>query len=263
MTSLAYTLTDSATMLRRQLRHIQRYPSLTAMLIGLPVVLLLLFVYVFGATLGAGLPGGNGDRGAYINYLVPGMLLFSVSGAAQGTAISVAMDTTEGIVDRFRTMAISRASVLTGHVLGSLVQTMLCIAVLIGISLAIGFRPTATPLEWLATAGVLAAVAFALIWLSVALGLLSDSVETASNLPMFLILLPFLGSGFVPTDTMPAGLRWFADHQPFTPITETLRGLLLGSGIGNSALFAVAWCAVISLLSYLWAKRLFHRRAAR
>lgn len=262
MSSLAYTLTDSATMLRRQIRHIQRYPSLTGMLIGLPVILLLLFVYVFGETLGAGLPGGGGDRSAYINYLVPGILLFSVTGAAQGTAISIAMDTTEGIVDRFRTMAISRAALLTGHVLGSLIQTMLCIAVVLAISLAIGFRPTATPLEWFAAAGVLAAIAFALIWLSVALGLVSDSVETASNLPMFLTLLPFLGSGFVPTDTMPAGLRWFADYQPFTPVIETLRGLLLGTGIGNSAAIALAWCAAISLLSYLWAKHSFHKRAA-
>ncbi|MEU8298993.1 ABC transporter permease [Micromonospora sp. NPDC048909] len=261
MTSLAYTLTDSATMFRRQLRHIQRYPSLTGMLIGLPVVFLLLFVYVFGGTLGAGLAGGGG-RAAYINYIVPGILLFTVTGAVQGTAISVAMDMTEGIVDRFRTMAISRASVLTGHVLGSLVQTMLGIAVVLGISLAIGFRPNATAVEWLAAVGLLAAIAFALIWLSVALGLVSDSVETASNLPMFLTLLPFLGSGFVPTDTMPAGLRWFADLQPFTPVIETLRGLLLGSGIGSSAVVALAWCAVVALLSYLWAKRSFHRRAA-
>ncbi|MFI6265244.1 ABC transporter permease [Micromonospora sp. NPDC051006] len=263
MTSLTYTLTDSATMLRRQLRHIQRYPSLTGMLIGLPVVLLLLFVYVFGGTLGAGLAGGSGDRAAYLNYLVPGILLFTATSAAQGTAISVAMDMTEGIIDRFRTMAISRASVLTGHVLGSLVQTMLGFAVVLGVSLAIGFRPNATAIEWLAAAGMFAAIAFALIWLSVALGLVSDSVETASNLPMFLTLLPFLGSGFVPTDTMPAGLRWFADLQPFTPVIETLRGLLLGSGIGSSAVVALAWCAVVALLSYLWAKRSFHRRAAR
>ncbi|MER7892108.1 ABC transporter permease [Micromonospora sp. NPDC094482] len=263
MTSLAYTLTDSATMLRRQLRHIQRYPSLTGMLIGLPVVLLLLFVYVFGGTLGAGLAGGSGDRGAYLNYLVPGILLFTATSAAQGTAISVAMDMTEGIIDRFRTMAISRASVLTGHVLGSLVQTMLGFAVVLGVSLAIGFRPNATAIEWLAAVGMFAAIAFALIWLSVALGLVSDSVETASNLPMFLTLLPFLGSGFVPTDTMPAGLRWFADFQPFTPVIETLRGLLLGSGIGSSAVVALAWCVVAALLSYLWAKRSFNRRAAR
>ncbi|SCG68903.1 ABC transporter permease [Micromonospora coxensis] len=263
MTSLAHTVTDSATMLRRQLRHMQRYPSLTGMLIGMPVVLLLLFVYVFGETLGAGLPVADGDRGAYLDYLVPGMLLFGAAGAAQGTAISIAMDTTEGIVDRFRTMAIARAAVLTGHVLGSLIQTMLCLAVLLGVAVAIGFRPTATALEWLAAAGVLTAITFALIWLSVALGLVSDSVETASNLPMFLILLPFLGSGFVPTDTMPAGLRWFAEHQPFTPVIETLRGLLLGTGIGDSAVYALAWCAAISLLSYLWARRAFHRRAAR
>lgn len=262
MTSLAYTLTDSATMLRRQIRHLQRYPSLTVMLIGLPVVMLLLFVYVFGGTLGAGLPGG-GDRTAYVNYLAPGILLLSAAGAAQGTAISVAMDMTEGIVDRFRTMAISRASVLTGHVLGSLVQTMLCVVVVFAVALAIGFRPTATPVEWLAAVGVFAALAFALIWFSVALGLVSDSVETASNLPMFLTFLPFLGSAFVPTDTMPAGLRWFADHQPFTPVTETLRGLLLGTGIGNSAVIALAWCAAIALLSYLWARRSFHQRAAR
>jgi ABC-2 type transport system permease protein len=150
--------------------------------------------------------------------------------------------------------------VLTGHVLGSLVQSLLCLVVVLGVGLLVGFRPNASPVEWLAVAGLLTVVAFALIWLSVALGLVSDSVETASNLPMFLIILPFLGSGFVPTDTMPAGLRWFAEYQPFTPITETLRGLLLGSGIGSSAVLALGWCVVISVASYLWAKRSYLRR---
>jgi ABC-2 type transport system permease protein len=145
-------------------------------------------------------------------------------------------------------------------VLGSLVQSLLCLIVVLGVGLLVGFRPNAGPLEWLAVAGLLTAVAFALIWLSVALGLVSDSVETASNLPMFLIILPFLGSGFVPTDTMPAGLRWFAEYQPFTPVTETLRGLLLGSGIGGSAVIALGWCAVIAVGSYLWAKRSYLRR---
>jgi ABC-2 type transport system permease protein len=143
-----------------------------------------------------------------------------------------------------------------------MVQTLLGITVVLAVALLIGFRPDATGIEWLAAAGILAAIAFALIWLSVALGLVSDSVETASNLPMFLTILPFLGSGFVPTDTMPAGLRWFAEYQPFTPVIETLRGLLLGTGIGNSAVIALTWSAAISLLSYLWAKRLFHKRAA-
>jgi ABC-2 type transport system permease protein len=260
MTTLAHSFTDSGTMLRRQLLHLRRYPSLTGLLIGMPVIFLLLFVYVFGGTLGAGIGGG---RAAYVNYLTPGILLFTVAGAAAGPAISVASDMTEGIVDRFRSMAISRGSLLTGHVLGSLVQNLLALLAVLGVALLIGFRPNATALEWLAVAGMLTATAFALTWFAVALGMVADSVETASNTPMFLSLLPFLGSGFVPTDTMPAGLRAFAEHQPFTPIIETLRGLLLGSGIGSSAVVALAWCAVISLASYLWARRSYNRRAAR
>ena len=260
MTTPAHTLTDSLTMLRRQLLHLRRYPSLTVLLIGMPVIFLLLFAYVFGGTLGAGI---GGDRSAYVNYLTPGILLFTVAGAAAGPAISVASDMTEGIVDRFRSMAIARGSLLTGHVLGSLAQNFLAVLAVLGVALLIGFRPNATAAEWLATLGVLVATAFALTWLAVALGMAADSVETASNTPMFLSLLPFLGSGFVPTDTMPAGLRTFAEYQPFTPIIETLRGLLLGSGIGTSAVTALAWCAVISLLSYLWARRSYRRRATR
>lgn len=260
MTTLAHTLTDSRTMFERQLLHLRRYPSLTIMLIGLPVIFLLLFVYVFGGTLGAGLGGG---RSEYVNYLTPGILLFTVAGAVAGTAISIAMDMTEGIVDRFRSMAIARASLLTGHVLGSLVQIFIALFFVLGIALAIGFRPNATPLEWLAVLGVLLATSFALTWLAVALGMAADSVETASNTPMFLSLLPFLGSGFVPTETMPAGLRQFAEFQPFTPVIETLRGLLLGTGIGNSAWITLAWCAAISALSYIWAKRKYNQRANR
>ncbi|HWO59974.1 MAG TPA: ABC transporter permease [Umezawaea sp.] len=254
-----HALADSATMLRRQLRHMKRYPSLTFMLAGMPVVFLLLFAYVFGGALGAGIGGPTGGRADYIDYLVPGVILMTVAAAAQGTAISVAMDMTEGIVNRFRTMAISRASVLTGHVLGSLVQTLISMVIVLGVALLIGFRPTATPVEWLAVIGVLVLLTFALIWLSVALGMVSESVETASNLPMPLMLLPFLGSGFVPTDSMPAGLRWFAEYQPFTPVIETLRGLLLGTPIGGSAYLAIAWCVVIALAGYLWAKRLYNR----
>jgi ABC-2 type transport system permease protein len=260
MTTLAHSLTDSRTMLRRQMLHLRRYPSLTGFLIGLPVIFLLLFVYVFGGTLGAGL---GGDRSAYLNYLTPGILLFTVAGAAAGPAIAVAMDMTEGIVDRFRSMAIARSALLTGHVLGSMAQSFLAVLAVLGVALAIGFRPNATALEWLAVVGVLAALSFALTWLAVALGMAADSVETASNTPMFLSLLPFLGSGFVPTETMPTPLRVFADHQPFTPVIETLRGLLVGTGIGNSAVAALSWCTVISLLSFLWARRNYNRRAAR
>jgi ABC-2 type transport system permease protein len=240
----------------------RRYPSLTLFIAGIPVVLLLMFVYVFGGTLDAGLGGVSGGRDAYIAYVIPGILLMTVAGVAQGTTISVAMDMTEGIVARFRTMAISRASVLTGHVVGSIIQTALAIAVVMAVALLIGFRPTTGPVAWVAAAGVLALTAFAIAWLSVALGMSTRSVETASNLPMFLMLLPFLSSGFVPTQTMPDGLRGFAENQPFTPIIETLRGLLLGTPIGNSGLIAIAWCVAISLVGFLWARRLYERDLA-
>jgi ABC-2 type transport system permease protein len=262
MTARAYVLGDSATMLRRYLRHMQRYPSLTLFIIGIPIVLLLLFVFVFGGTLGAGLGGVSVGRDGYLAYLVPGILLLTVVTAAQGTAISVAMDMTEGIVARFRTMAISRASVLTGHVVGSMIQTGLAILAVVVVALLIGFRPTTGPAAWLAAAGLLALTSLAVSWLSVALGMSTRSVETASNLPMFLMLLLFFGSGFVPTQSMPDGLRWFAEIQPFTPIIETLRGLLLGTAIGDRGVIAVAWCTAISLLGFLWARRLYERGPA-
>ena len=261
---MTYAIRDSMTMLRRNLRRSLRYPVAPATTMGIPIVLLLLFVFVFGNTLGAGLPGvtgeaGGGGRGDYLDYVTPGILLLAITGAAQSTAIAVAMDMTEGIVARFRTMAIARASVLTGHVLGSLITTLFGLAVVTGVALALGFDATATPLEWLEAIGLLALVTFAVTWLAVALGLVTKSVEAASNLPMPLILLPFLGSGFVPTDSMPAALRWFAENQPFTPIMETLRGLLLGTPIGSSGWLAIAWSVAIGLGSYVWAKHLYDR----
>jgi ABC-2 type transport system permease protein len=248
-------------MLRRNLTRMIRYPSMTITLVGMPIVFLLLFVYVFGGTLGAGIAGGG--RAEYVNYVTPAIILMTITAAVQGTCISVAMDMTEGIVDRFRTMAIARVSVLTGHVIGSLIQTMLGITLVTGVALLVGFRPTAGPLQWLALIGVLILMAFAFIWLSVALGLASKTVESSSNVGMPLILLPFLGSGFVPTDSMPTALRWFAEYQPFTPLIETIRGLLMGTPIGNSAWIAIAWSTAIALTGYLWAKKLFNRESTR
>ena len=230
----AYLLTDSLTMLRRTLRRMRRYPSLTFFIAGIPVVLLLLFVYVFGgdarrrARRRPPRPPADAGRDAYIAYVVPGILLITVAGAGPGTAISVAMDMTTGIIARFRTMAIARASVLTGHVIGTVIQTMLALGIVLVVATLIGFRPTTGPVEWLAALGLLALTAIAISWLSVGLGLAADSVETASNTPMFLMLLPFLSSAFVPIETLPGPLAWFAEHQPFTPIIETLRGLLVG-----------------------------------
>lgn len=259
MSSIAYAMQDSATMLRRNLRRAVRYPVSIAATVGVPVVLLILFVFVFGDTMGAGLPGLSGGRAEYLNYVTPGIILIAVASAAQGTAISVAMDMKEGIIARFRTMDIARVSVLTGHVVGSLLQTMIGITVVFAFALLIGLDTAAGPLDWAAAFGLLAMITFAMTWLAVALGLVSKDVETASNLPMPLILLPFLGSGFVPTDSMPAGLSWFAEYQPFTPIMETLRGLLMGEAIGNSGIQAVIWCVAIGLFGYIWAKHLFNR----
>jgi ABC-2 type transport system permease protein len=263
VTTLGLTLSDSATMLRRNLRRAVRYPGLTLVVAALPIVFLLLFVYVFGGTLGAGLGGPAGGRAEYVTYVVPGILLLAITGGAQGTAIGVAMDMTEGIIARFRTMSIARASVLTGHVVGAVIQTLVGLALVVAVALLVGFRPDASAVEWVAAAGVLAMTSFALSWLSVAMGLATKTVEGASNLPMPLMLLPFFGSGFVPVDSMPGWLRSFAEHQPVTPIVETLRGLLTGTAIGSSAVAAVAWCAGIALVGHLWARANYERRPAR
>jgi ABC-2 type transport system permease protein len=243
-------LTDSMTMLRRQLRHLVRYPTLILTAAGVPVVFLLLFVYVLGGTLGGGLGGG-----AYVDYVVPGIVLMTAATAAQGTAISVALDMTEGIVTRFRTMAIARVSVLTGHVLGSLVQTALSMAVVLGAALLVGFSPTAGVLDWLGAVGMLVLIILALTWLAVGLAMTARSPAAASSMITPLMVLPMMGSGFVPTDSMSAGVRWFAEHQPFTPFIETVRGLLMGTPIGDSALLAIGWCAAITAAGYLWARR--------
>jgi ABC-2 type transport system permease protein len=263
MIAYAPVVADSATMLRRNLRRMRRYPSLTIFIAGFPVVFLLLFVYVFGGTLGAGLGGVAGGRAEYTAYVLPGILLITVAGAAQGTAISVAMDMSEGIIARFRTMAVARSSVLAGHVVGSVIQTLLALAVVMAAAVLIGFRPTTGPIEWLAAVGILVLAAMAVTWVSVALGLVTDSVETASNLPMFLIILPFLSSGFVPTDSMPDGLSWFAENQPFTPVIETVRSLLLGTPVGSNGVLAITWCVALSVAGYLWARRLYERPGGR
>jgi ABC-2 type transport system permease protein len=258
MSSLTDAVRDSGTMLRRNLRHTSRYPAMIAMVIAMPVIFLLLFVYVFGGTLGAGLAGGGG-RSAYVNFVTPGILVFAIGGAAIGTSVSVATDMVSGIVARFRTMAIARTAVLTGHVLGSVIRVLAGLAVVTAFAFLVGFRPSATPVEWLAAAGLLVQFVFAVTWLSVALGLVARTAESASNTPMPLMLLPFLGSGFVPTSSMPEGLRWFAEYQPFTPVIDTLRGLLLGGAIGTHAVAAIAWSAGIALIGYLWARKLYAR----
>jgi ABC-2 type transport system permease protein len=261
----SYVVADAVTMLNRNLLHMIRYPGLSAFTIGGPVVVLLLFVFVFGGTLGAGLPGveAAGGRDAYLAYVMPGILAMTIAGSVGGTATTVAMDMTEGITARFRTMAISRAAVLAGHVLGNSIQAIIAVVLVLGVGLLIGFRPTAGPMEWLGTAGMVALIAYAVSWLGVAMGMQAKSVETASNWPLLLTFLPFLGSGFVPTESMPGWLQWFAQYQPFTPFIETLRGLLLGTPMGWSPVLAIGWCVGLTIAGYAWSMTIYERKSVR
>jgi ABC-2 type transport system permease protein len=261
MSARSYAMRDSVTMLRRNLRHALRYPSLTLGTLLIPVLVLLLFVGVFGGTLGAGIGGSNG-RASYIAFVAPAIIVMAATSGSVSTAVSVAADMTAGIINRFRTMAISPASVLTGHVVGSVIQTLISIGLVIGVAVLMGFRPNADLVEWLAAIGLLTLVTLALTWLSAGAGLVARSVESASNLPTPFVFLPFLGSGFVPTESMPAGVRWFAENQPFTPIIETLRGLLTGTPIGNDAVIALAWGVALTLAGYLGARAAFRRDPA-
>ncbi|MFD3486398.1 ABC transporter permease [Streptomyces sp. NPDC058665] len=258
----SYAMRDSLTMLRRNIKHMQRYPSMTISILVMPLLMLLLFVYVFGGALGAGI-GGGGDRGDYINYLVPGIILMAATSGAVVTAVSVCTDMTEGIVNRFRTMSISRGAILTGHVFGSVLQVAAVLFLITGVSLAIGFRPDASAVEWVAAMGLLLFLAFGMAWLSAAMGMGAKTVESASNAPLPLTFLPFLGSAVVPPESMPTALRWFAEYQPFTPINETLRGLFLGTGIGNDGWIALAWCTGLALLGYFWSRAVFNRELQR
>ncbi|MFM9611740.1 ABC transporter permease [Streptomyces niveiscabiei] len=256
MSSLSLAARDCSTMLRRNLLHARRYPSLTLNLLLTPIMLLLLFVYIFGDTMSAGI--GGGDRSDYIAYIIPGLLLMTIGSTTIGTAVSVSNDMTEGIIARFRTMAIHRGSVIVGHVIGSVLQSVASVVLVGAVGVAIGFRSTdASVLEWLAAFGLLVLFATALTWIAVGMGLVSPNAEAASNNAMPLILLPLLSSAFVPVDTMPGWFQPIAEYQPFTPAIETLRGLLLGTEIGNNGWLAVGWCVGLTVLGYFWSTAKF------
>ncbi|MFJ8253265.1 ABC transporter permease [Streptomyces sp. NPDC094466] len=258
MSSLSLAVRDSSTMLRRNLLHARRYPSLTLNLLLTPVMLLLLFVYIFGDVMSAGIGDGGGGRSAYIAYIVPGILLLTVGSTVVGTAVSVSTDMSEGIIARFRTMAIHRGSVLIGHVVGSVLQSVLSVILVGAVAVAIGFRSTdATPVEWLAAFGLLVIFSAALTWVAVGMGLISPNVEAASNNALPMVLLPMLSSAFIPVETMPGWFQPIAEYQPFTPVIETLRGLLLGTGIGHNGWLALGWSLGLVVLGYLWSASKF------
>jgi ABC-2 type transport system permease protein len=263
MSALSYALRDSATMLRRDVMHSLRRFSITLSGLLVPIIMLVLFVDVFGGAIGAGL-GGIPHGGAYINYVAPGIIVMTVGSGCATTALNLVVDMSEGIITRFRTMAISRASVLNGQVLGSLIRTMISVGLVIGVALLMGFRPSADPLAWIAVLGIVALFTVAVSWMGVLFGQVGQTPAGANSLSLiFQVLLPFTSSAFVRPDTMPAAVRWFAEYQPFTPIIDTLRGLLFGTSIGNSAVLAVAWCVGFILVGYLWARAVYNRDPVR
>jgi len=246
---------DAAIMIGRSLRHTRR--ALDTLLIGvlLPVIMLLLFVYVFG--------GAIASDGAYLTYVVPGIVLLCAGYGAAGTAVPVAHDMTTGAMDRFRSLPILRSAVLVGHVTASLLRNLFSTLLVLVVSFAIGFRPVAGVLDWVLALGLLALYVLAMSWLSVCFGLLASSVEGASSFSFVILFLPYLSSAFVPVETMPAVLRGFAGHQPLTPVIEALRGFLAGPPAAGAAWTATAWFGGLLIASYLAANYLFARRAAR
>ena len=254
MTTLTYAASDSAAMIDRSVKHTVRNLESLLMSVILPVVLMLLFVYVFG--------GAIDPSGDYANYVVPGIILLCTGYGAASTAVDVARDMTEGVVDRFRSMPILSSAVLTGHVVASVARNTLATVLVIGVAFLTGFRPDAGALEWLAVAGVLLLWVLALSWVAVCFGLIARTVEGANGFTFLVLFLPYLSSAFVPVDTMKAGLRAVAAHQPVTPITETLRGLLLGTPIGSYGWQALAWCAGLLVAACAAASVLFRRRTA-
>jgi ABC-2 type transport system permease protein len=257
MTTLTLAVRDSATMTRRSLRHVLRYPVTLVVAVAVPVLVLLLFVGVFGA-LKASL--GAGPRASYIDYVMPGIIVMTAGYGSSVTAQGVNRDSTEGIIGRFRTMAISPTSVLNGYVVSALARTLVSAALVIGAAIGLGFRPAADAGRWLAAAGVIVLLVLALTWVAVPFGLAAKTAEGLTGFILIVQLLPFISSAFVPPGEMSGSVRWFAAHEPFTPVIDTLRGLLTGpAASGGTVLAAVVWCAGLALAGYLWARVLFRR----
>jgi ABC-2 type transport system permease protein len=253
MNAITAPLTDSRTMLRRNLKHIFRNPVTIFNAALMPVVLMLLLVYVFGNAFNVG--------EHYVEYATPGLIVLAICYGLSGTAVSVSSDMTKGIINRFKVMNVSRGAVLTGHVVATMMISSVAILVVIGMAFALGFRSPATPLDWLGAIGIAVAATFAASWLTVALGMFAKTPESAGLTVVPLILLPFVSSAVVPAAKMGQGVRQFAQYQPFTPVIESLRGLLAGTPSGGYAAAALAWCAGIALVGYLWSRATFTKRA--
>jgi ABC-2 type transport system permease protein len=258
--SASIAMSNSGTMLHRSLRHGLRFPMMLITGLVTPVILLLLFVYIFGGALGSGANGMPGGRSAYLNYIAPSMFLTTVCYGGGTTAVTVSVDMTEGIINRFRTMPISQSAVMAGHVLGGIIRTLVAVGLIMAAAVGLGFRPSASPEQWAAAIGLLVLVTVGLTWLTIAFGAAAKNPAGANTAVLPLQILPLISSAFVATATMPTPVRLFAEYQPFTPIINTLRGLLVGGHIGHDAWIAVAWCTGSALIGFVWSRRSFSKR---
>ena len=248
-------LTAETVFVGRSLRHSLRDGESLLMAIMLPVMLMLMFTWVFG--------GAIDPSGAYVDYVVPGIILTCAGFGASATAVYVANDMRTGIIDRFRTMPLRAGAVLTGHVVASVLRNLIATAIVIGVGVLVGFRPTANGWEWIALAGLIALYILAITYLFAAIGLAAGSPEGANGYGFVLLFLPYLSSAFVPVASMPDWLQPVAANQPITPIVETIRGLLTDAPLQGEAWWAVGWCLVILLASTIWGAVLFRHKAAR
>ena len=257
--SLAYAVSDAQVMVTRCTRRSLRDPEAFFTALMLPIVLMLLFVYVFGGALNTG--------GKYVDYVVPGLIVLCAGFGAGTTAVAVATDLSNGIVDRFRSMPIASSSIIVGHIMASLARNLIATALVIGVGLGIGWRPVGSPAAWLAAAGMIVAFILALSWLAAAVGLLARSPEAANSFTFVLMFIPYVSTAFVPASTLPGPLRWVAEHNPYTPIVETMRGLWMGhtatgAATGHEAWIAVTCCAVILAIAAAGGSWLFRHRTS-
>jgi ABC-2 type transport system permease protein len=243
----------SMVMLRRNSKHIARNPTSVFNAVLMPIIIMLMFVYMFGDAFSLGVD--------YIDYATPGLILLAVCYGLGATATAVNSDMTKGIINRFKVMDVSGNAVLTGHVFASVLTNLVAIAALIGVAFLLGFDPSASALDWLGVAGMTVLLGFAAGWITVALGLAAKTPETAGMAAVPLVMLPFFSSAIVPAEKMGPGLREFAQYQPFTPIIETLRGLLNGAPSTGDVIPALAWCVALAVVGYLWASSTFRKRA--
>ncbi len=244
-------MTASLTFVGRSLRHSVRSVDALLTAILLPVAILLMFVYVFGGAIDAG--------GRYVDYVVPGIIVLCAGFGAASTAVAVAVDMTTGVIDRFRTLPIASSAVLTGHVTASVARNVVSTSLVIGVALIAGFRPEPDPLRWLAAAALLLALMTAISWLAASFGLLAKTVEGANAITFVAAFAPYVSSAFVPADSMPAGLSWIAEHQPVTPIVDSVRALTMGTPVGDELWIAFAWCAVGLIVGRVAAAHLFRQ----